>query len=195
MGFEVIIVGAIAGFFVIRQIMKAEEQGSQDQVAEGDEPVVRPYPSARENPRHRPGRHQSSSASALAPLVTNVIPEDSSLKRHYLQNLEAERLAITHPYPTEFNLKRHVEAEMRHLLDGSDQSETKLKAVAKPVKAASKTTKAKAVTPKESTKVTLSEKAKAKPKATPKPKAEPKPKPKAESKPKPKSKPAKTKSE
>lgn len=202
MGFEVIIVGAIAGFFVIRQIMKADEQGGQNQELEADEPVVRPYPSARENPRHRADRHQTSSAVTSTSSVISTIPEDSSLKRHYLQNLEAERLSITHPYPTEFNLKRHFQTEMNHLLATSEQTDSKPKVVAKPVKAAPK---AKATTAKEPKKVTEPEKAKAKPKATSKPKADskpkaepkskPAPKPKADSKPKPKAKPAKTKSD
>ncbi len=29
------------------------------------------------------------------------------LRRHYFSNLEAERLAITHPYPTDSMLRRH----------------------------------------------------------------------------------------
>lgn len=182
MGFEVIIIGAIAGFFVIRQIMKADEQGGQDQ----------------------------ATSSVISSFTFNSdIPEDSTLRRHYLQTLEAERLAITHPYPTEFNLKRHVQSAMENLLVIPEQSEAKPKIIAKPVKAVRKTATAKATTAKEPKKVTEPEKVdskpKPKPKAAPKPKAESKPKaepkpkvktaPKLKDEPKPKAKPAKTKSE
>ena len=176
MGFEVIILGAIAGFFAIRQIVKADEQSGQELYFLKDGPVV-------------------ESDSAI------FIPEDSSLKRHYLQNLEAERLAITNPYPSEFNLKRHFQAEMNQLLCIREQSDAKPQMISEPVKVARKAVAAKAASAKEPKKGITPEKAKAKPKVTPKPKvvSKPKaePKSKAESKPKPKAKPkpAKTKSE
>ena len=185
MGFEVILLGAIVGFFAIRHFTKAEEQDGQAIISLHDD-------------------------SVLDDASTNLIPEDSSLKRHYLQNLEAERLAITHPHPTEFNLKRHFQAEMNRFLDTTAQSESKPETLAKPAKAVRKVAKAKVTAPKEAEQVTAPEKAKAKPKAATKPKvaskskAESKPKarpkaekPKAETKPKtkPKAKPTKAKSE
>ena len=100
MGFEVILLGAIVGFFAIRHFTKAEEQDGQALISLHDD-------------------------SVLDDASTNFIPEDSSLKRHYLQNLEAERLAITHPHPTEFNLKRHFQAEMNRFLGATAQSESK----------------------------------------------------------------------
>ena len=44
------------------------------------------------------------------------LPEDSALKRHYLSNQQAERLAITHPYPTDSALKRHALSQSLSLL-------------------------------------------------------------------------------
>ncbi|QWF70353.1 hypothetical protein KEF85_13555 [Methylomonas paludis] len=40
------------------------------------------------------------------------IPEDSALKRHYLSNRAAEKLAITNPYPTDASLRRHYESQL-----------------------------------------------------------------------------------
>lgn len=47
-----------------------------------------------------------------APIMTStdVIPEDSVLKRHYLTRCISEREAITHPYPTDSVLRRHRES-------------------------------------------------------------------------------------
>jgi len=44
------------------------------------------------------------------------LPEDSTLRRHYLSNRDAERLAITHPYPTDSMLRRHYESGLAWLI-------------------------------------------------------------------------------
>jgi len=48
------------------------------------------------------------------PSLQNVsrVPEDSVLKRHYFAKLDAERMAITHPYPTDSVLRRHYESAL-----------------------------------------------------------------------------------
>lgn len=40
-----------------------------------------------------------------------AVPEDSTLKRHFLAQLAAERSAITHPYPTDSVLRRHYDQQ------------------------------------------------------------------------------------
>jgi|GEM_PF-6231715 len=213
MGFEVILVGAIAGFFVIKHFMKADQSSEYNQLNESDQSVVNPQSAATGNPSPYT---LSEVESDLA--CSNTVPQDSSLRRHYLQQLEAERLAITDPHPTEFNLKRHFLAEMKHLLAVSQSSTAKPEVSVKPAKATAKAkSPAKATPAKEAKKAAAPAKAQAKPKAAPKPKAESKPKaepkakaeskpkaepkvkaepkPKADSKPKSKAKPAKTQSE
>lgn len=41
------------------------------------------------------------------------LPEDSVLRRHYLTHLQAEREALTNPYPTDSTLRRHYETMIK----------------------------------------------------------------------------------
>lgn len=49
-------------------------------------------------------------AAPVVPAVATGIPEDSVLRRHYLSNLEAQRLARSEPYPSDSVLHRHYDA-------------------------------------------------------------------------------------
>ncbi len=76
----------------------------------------------------------SYSLSAVKP---ETIPEDSVLRRHFLSTRQAEKLAITNPYPTDSTLRRHYESLLSLLLKTppsvtkevvtADQSANKLK--------------------------------------------------------------------
>jgi hypothetical protein len=46
---------------------------------------------------------------------TAFIPEDSVLKRHYLSTQQAQRLALSHPYPTDSVLLRHYKSQFAFL--------------------------------------------------------------------------------
>jgi hypothetical protein len=62
---------------------------------------------------------QIASSSALVDCYASDnlnVPEDSVLRRHYLSNQEAERLAITHPYPTDSMLFRHYQSHLWSIL-------------------------------------------------------------------------------
>ncbi|WP_347986965.1 hypothetical protein [Methylomonas sp. AM2-LC] len=54
-----------------------------------------------------------------------TLPEDSTLRRHFLSNQEAERLAITHPYPTDSTLCRHYLGHLWGILAQSDDVEVR----------------------------------------------------------------------
>ncbi|MCL7423077.1 MAG: hypothetical protein M8364_19480 [Methylobacter sp.] len=45
------------------------------------------------------------------------LPEDSVLRRHYLTQLQAEREALTNPYPTDSTLRRHYDAMVKIQMD------------------------------------------------------------------------------
>jgi len=40
----------------------------------------------------------------------DALPEDSSLRRHYLSTLQSKKTALSNPYPTDSTLKRHYES-------------------------------------------------------------------------------------
>jgi cyanate lyase len=46
------------------------------------------------------------------------LPEDSVLRRHYLTQLQAEREALSNPYPTDSTLRRHYDAMVKIQVDG-----------------------------------------------------------------------------
>jgi hypothetical protein len=57
-----------------------------------------------------PVKIDSVVAKVTSAVVEPQIPEDSVLRRHYLASLDAERKALTHPYPTDSVLRRHHES-------------------------------------------------------------------------------------
>ena len=69
----------------------------------------------------------------------NLIPEDSTLRRHYWSHLEYQKLAITHPYPTDSALRRHYETQIASLLPSPEKVE--VKAPKKPARKPRTTTK------------------------------------------------------
>jgi len=48
--------------------------------------------------------------------VTSGVPEDSALKRHFIQQLNAEAAATLPPRPTDSTLKRHYDAQLLSLI-------------------------------------------------------------------------------
>ena len=108
----ILIVFAVMRFRCRRKLACASE------VVLAEQPVVRPYPAARDNPDHRPSRHKQILTASPVTRVAEVspIPEDFMLRRHYWQQLAGQRLAITHPYPTDFTLKRHYQAHLQQIL-------------------------------------------------------------------------------
>ena len=83
----------------------------------------------------------------------NLIPEDSTLRRHYCSHLEYQKLAITNPYPTDSALRRHHETQIASLLPSAEKVEVKA-----PKKTARKprTTTKPAAAPKKAPKSTVS---------------------------------------
>jgi len=89
---------------------------SVDKDSAGDNDTVHPSLNARHEPVEPPQNVEAIAAvvtseccSALAVKTNGQIPEDSVLKRHFLAHLASERKSITHPYPTDSNLRRHHE--------------------------------------------------------------------------------------
>lgn len=195
MAVDVSVVGVIAigiaAYLGVKWLLADKAVDGASGNAASDEPVVRPYPSARDNPRYKPDRHQSlTSLSAKTKnteldLSADCLPEDSTLKRHYLQNLQAIRLAVSHPYPTDFNLKRHYDTEIRHKFGLTAATGLSAESGNKPEVSQAKTPKAKSVKAKpksSSVKPKAPSATKSSTKTQDKPKAAPKPrKPKASS--------------
>lgn len=188
MAVDVSVVGVIAigiaAYLGVKWLLADNAVDSASGNAATDEPVVRPYPSARDNPRHKPDRHQrvtplgAKTNNAELDLSADCLPEDSTLKRHYLQNLQANRLAVSHPYPTDFNLKRHYDTEIRHKFGLMATVGLTAKSGNKPEVSQEKTPKAKpvkakpkssSVKPKSTSATKSSTKTQDKPKAAPKP--------------------------
>ncbi|WAK01243.1 hypothetical protein [Methylobacter sp. YRD-M1] len=61
---------------------------------------------------------ESVPAAVREELPADWLPEDSVLRRHYLTHLQAEREALTNPYPTDSTLRRHYDAMVIIQLDG-----------------------------------------------------------------------------
>jgi hypothetical protein len=68
------------------------------------EPIAEPAPQA---PIVTAVAEEPRTPAAEAPVIK--LPEDSILKRHYLAGLQAEKEALSNPYPTDSVLRRHYE--------------------------------------------------------------------------------------
>lgn len=67
-------------------------------------------------------------------LESNIVPEDSVLKRHYLSHLYYQKLVITNPYPSDVVLRRHYDTQVASLLPSPAKTEVKApkKVIRKP---------------------------------------------------------------
>lgn len=95
-----------------------------------------------------------------------LVPEDSTLNRHYQAGLEAEREVITNPYPTDSALRRHYETHVASLI-----AVPEVQAAVKPAKSVKSASKPAAKVATAAAKAPKTPKASAeKPKAPAKPK-------------------------
>ena len=91
------------------------------------EVLTHPYPTDSILRRHTDSLSQSSlnevpANAGAAPTATMTLrdeaiaPQDSILRRHHLAQLQAEREALTDPYPTDSILRRHTDSMIKALL-------------------------------------------------------------------------------
>ncbi len=85
-------------------------------------------------------------AGGIAAPAEEWIPEDSALRRHYLSEKAARKLALSNPYPTDSALRRHYDTQAANWL-GATKPALGLTAVSAPEAAAAPVVDVKSVPP------------------------------------------------
>lgn len=86
--------------------------------AEDPAPVAKPAEKAQKKKTKKPAAAKKVETAEIIDEFKPSIPEDSSLKRHFLSNLQAEFELSYGERPTELSLRRHYDSMLAKELEG-----------------------------------------------------------------------------